>query len=297
LASLSEKLNQPLSINEVIESIGAGAVRLSAAQHAAVYLRQGADEASCAWSKGLSPAYINGVVGQLEKVPGGRLLRQAETILIPNLQQLPEESLLSHLAQAEGIAALGLWPMIYEGTVIAAIGLYFDQPQVWTPGQQEILTAFTRQAAIALQNARLFHETRWRALQQEALNRMIAVAVSAPDLSSLLEDGLGLVMEALDVHVGGIWVDGHHAIRGCPPQVDLSDPKISHDFISSVTETLVIPDWQLINQPGYNEWKPLIETCGVRPRLLCRSWPEASALGFWPSGRKIHGRGTRTSLP
>ncbi len=284
LASLSEKLNQPLSINEVIESIGVGAVRLSGTQRAAVYLRQGADEASCPWSLGLSPAYINGVVGQLDKVPGGQLLRQAKTILIPDLQMLPEESLLSQLAQAEGIAALGLWPLLYEGSVIAAIGLYFDQPQVWTPATQEILTAFTRQAAIALQNARLFHETRWRALQQEALNRIIAVTVSAPDLSGLLEDGLGLVMEALDVTIGGIWVVGHHAFRGFPPQVDLSVPQLSQDFTSSVTETLVIHDWQAIDEPDYNEWKPFVETCGVRATLIVPVLARGKRIGILALG-------------
>lgn len=284
LANLSEKLNQPLSVMQVIESIGAGAVQLTGAQRAAVYLREGPEQASCAWSQGLSAAYINGVVGQIERVPGGKLLRQAEPVLIPDLRQLPEDSLLSQLARAEGIAAIGLWPLLYEGTVIAAIGLYFDQVRMWTPPQQEILTAFTRQAAIALQNARLFHETRWRALQQEALNRMIAVAVSAPDLSSLLAEGLSLAMEALGTPVGGIWVDDHHATHGLPPDVDLSNPRISQDFTDSVDETLAIDDWHRREGPDYERWKPLVEACSLRATLIVPVLARGKRIGIMALG-------------
>ena len=68
--------------------------------------------------------------------------------------------------------------------------------------------AFTRQAAVALQNARLFDEIRHRAAQQEAINAIIAAAVTAPDLPNLLKVVLKLTLKALVLKKGAIWVPG-----------------------------------------------------------------------------------------
>lgn len=286
LAVLSEKLNQPLSIKQVIESIGAGAVQLSNATLAAIFVREGLRRFDCAWSQGLSPGFVNGFVTLLEMEPGDQILPLSVPFLIPDLQQLPRVDSLSLLAGSEAIKALGLWPLLYEGNVIATIGLYFQSVQDWTVSQKEILVAFTRQAAIALQNARLFHETRWRALQQEALNRMIAVAVEAPDLYSLLGVGLGLVMEALDTQVGGIWVDGHLATQGIPSQVDLSNPQISKEFAESADETIAIDDWWLRSGREYDRWKPLVEACDLRATLIVPVLSRSKRIGILALGAR-----------
>lgn len=213
LAELSERLNQPLMVYDVVSAIGRGAMQLAGTQRAAVYLRSGELEAYCGWFTGISANYVTQVAQQLRSVPGGKMLTQSEPIIIQDVQQMPEDALVRQLATLENIRSLGLWPLIYQGHVIAAAGLYFDQVQEWNDGRSEILMAFARQAAIALQNARLFEETRRQAAQQEALNRIIAAAVSVSSLGDLIQTVLDMTMEVMGVENGGLWIGAQSALR------------------------------------------------------------------------------------
>lgn len=214
MAELSEKLNQPLSRYDVISGIGRGAMALGNANRGAVYLRSSESSAYCAWFVGLSAGYVYDVTAELNTVPGGQLLSSTEPILIPDMKALPETNHLRRLAEIENYHGLGLWPLVYQGYVVAALGLYYDRPYNITEMERETLLAFTRQAAIALQNAHLFEETHRRAAQQEALNHIIAAAVTAPEISVLMETALDLTLEAVGVEIGGIRVGDHIASRG-----------------------------------------------------------------------------------
>ena len=56
LASLAEALNYPLSVSEAVVAIGEGALSLSSADRASVFLRLPEDAVNWPWSRGLSPA-------------------------------------------------------------------------------------------------------------------------------------------------------------------------------------------------------------------------------------------------
>ena len=68
------------------------------------------------------------VTEQVRDVPGNQLFTSIEPVLIEDTEKLPEGSLLRKLAQQEQFHALGLWPIVYEGSVVAAVGIYYDQP-------------------------------------------------------------------------------------------------------------------------------------------------------------------------
>lgn len=223
LAELSEKLNQPLSRNDVISEMGRGAMALGKADRGAVYVRSSESSAYCAWFVGLSADYVVHVTEELNTVPGGQLLTSTEPVLIPDMTALPGGNHLRRLAETEGYRSLGLWPLVYQGYVVAALGLYYDRPYQITDMERETLLAFTRQAAIAIQNASLFEETHRRAAQQEALNHIIAAAVTAPEISVLMETALDLTLEAVGVEIGGIRIGDHIASRGLSDSVYRSD--------------------------------------------------------------------------
>ena len=162
LRVLSNQLNRTLSEEQVVRMIGGGALNLIAADGVAVYVRLPNNRAYCAWAYNVSPRYIQQVLRQLNQMPGNQLMKGTAPILIPDVRALPETSPLWHVALENGIGAVGLWPLVYEGATIAALGTYFREPHVWTPEEQDALMAYARQAAIALENARHVHELRQR---------------------------------------------------------------------------------------------------------------------------------------
>jgi signal transduction histidine kinase len=266
LAVLGGELNRPLTVDEVVRGIGQGAMALGKAGRAAVYLREAEDKASCAWFQGLSADYVREVTEQVRDVPGNQLFHSIDPILISDTEKLPADSLLRKLALQEQFRAVGLWPLVYEGKVVAAVGIYYESSHTWDETQKEILLSFTRQSAIAIQNTRLFSETRRRAVQQEALNKIIAEAVKAPDLPYLVERVLDLTLEAFGSEMGGLWLSGYSALRGLPASLGSAEAKMALDQGSTFSETLVIEDWQQTDRKT-DPWHEIMDAYQIRASL------------------------------
>jgi len=187
LTVLSETLNRPFTVAEVVEVIGQGAMVLGNADRVAVYLRHPDDTVTCPWSYGLSLEYIAEVIARAGQLPGGQLLQRNEPVLIPEITALPEDSLLRRLAEREGYHTLALWPLIYEERVIAAVGCYYDATHSWSEVEREVMEAFCRQAAIALENARLFEAVQRRVQEAETLRDIATTLTSTLSLDEILD--------------------------------------------------------------------------------------------------------------
>jgi PAS domain S-box-containing protein len=268
LAVLSEELNRNFTVAEVIQGIGQGIMSLSGTDRAVLYLRSSDDSTSCPWYQGISPDYIEIVLERIREGSGGSLLQSSEPVLISDVSSLPEGALLRDLAREENYQSVGIWPLVYEGQVIAAVGCYYGEPQYWPEPQRETILTFARQAVIALQNARLFEETRRRAVQQEALSAIIAAAATAPDVPTLLETALDFCLRALGLERGGIWIDDFSFSRGLP--VELSELSLSHSNPAGyeTSRSLVVDDWELINAENLLEiYATRMRQHGVRASL------------------------------
>jgi PAS domain S-box-containing protein len=266
LAVLGGELNRPLTVEEVVRGIGLGSLTLGKARRAAVYLREAEDSASCVWFQGLSANYVRQVTKQLREVPGNQLFHSLEPVLVSDTEKLAEDSLIRKLAQQEPFRAVGLWPLVYEGKVVAAVGIYYESPHAWDESQKEILLAFTRQSAIAIQNTRLFSETKRRAAQQEALNKIIAEAVKAPDLPYLVETVLDLTLEAFGSDMGGAWLAGISALRGLPASLGNAEAQMARQQDSIFYDTVVVEDWR---QPEFetHPWREIMDVYQIRASL------------------------------
>jgi GAF domain-containing protein/nitrogen-specific signal transduction histidine kinase/CheY-like chemotaxis protein len=285
LAHLSEQLNYPRRVNEVILAIGQGAMQLARADMGAVYVGGATlDVALCAWYSGLSESYINKILQEFPNVPGWRLRENVAPIIIPDIHALPEESPLRRLGEPEGFCSVALWPLVYEGRVAAAVGLYHVQPGGWTPGMMEVMTAFTRQAAVALQNARLFEETHRRAAQQETLNRVIAAAAGAMDVPDLMNSVLDLAMGVLEVELGGIWVEEACVLRGFSS--DMLQICTAEKTITSLHlhQTVMMADWeQPLPDEDMSSHQDFMRKMGIRASLaapLLRSGQHTGQMIF-----------------
>ncbi len=244
LAILSEDLNRSSTPDEVIAGIGSGAMRLGKAERAAIYSLEGGTRTTCPWYQGLSADYIHKILAKAEDIPGTQLFQHPERLLLGDIKTLPKDSIVRNLTADEIYRAAGFWPLAYEGNVLAVVACYYDQPQAWSENQEEVMQAFTRQAVVALQNARLFEETRRRAAQQEAINAIIAAAVTAPNIETLLRTALDLTLQALQVKAGGIWVPGHQLVQG---ELPTGNSEITRSMNLDIPTTLAVSDWRTLD--------------------------------------------------
>lgn len=222
LASLSVSLNQPLSVQEVMAVIGEATFLLGRADRAALYVREADDSVTCPWFHGLSPTYVSQILAHIQEVPGGRMLSSTEPILVPDVDQLPAAALLRSLAQSEGYQAVGLWPLIYKGRVLAAIGCYYNRPYAWSAAEEEVLRAFALQAGIALENARLFEAKQRQLRLSQTLQQVGALLTTSLTLDEVYEQIFDLLAQvvaydSVSIHLldgrGGLYLA---AARGFP---------------------------------------------------------------------------------
>ena len=243
LAAVSEGLNRPLSLDEVINSIGSGAILLSDANRAVLFQRHVGGEVSAPWYENLTPEYVQQVSeGFAESLEGSNII-SSEPVLIADVDQLQDPSRFKEVARKEGFRGIEVWPLVYKDDIVAAIGCYFDEPHIGSETEQEVMLTFARQAAVALVNAQLFDETRRRTLQLEALNAIISEVAAAADINHLLGITLEHTLRALGLHIGAIWVEDQRVLHEISEEMcDLFEQLINIDDDGSIS-ILAIQDW------------------------------------------------------
>jgi PAS domain S-box-containing protein/putative nucleotidyltransferase with HDIG domain len=165
LVALSETLNRPSSVTDVAAAIGDAALRLSGADGGAVYLLEPNGTVSCPWTKGLPPDFT---------IPDER--PQENPAFSADVLALPPDDPVRRLVTQKGYRALGTWPFVYEGRVIAEASCYYNEPHNWSNLEKEVFHTFTSQAATALENARLYEAQVERTRELEALHHTLEEA-------------------------------------------------------------------------------------------------------------------------
>lgn len=85
------------------------------------------------------------------------------------------------------IQSVLLVPVEHENQLLGVLSILSRHPRAFTPQDERLLVLFANQAAVALENARLFEETRRRADQLAILNRIASALSQTLDLDELLE--------------------------------------------------------------------------------------------------------------
>jgi signal transduction histidine kinase/putative methionine-R-sulfoxide reductase with GAF domain/CheY-like chemotaxis protein len=188
LAAISERLNRPLSVAEVIKEIGEGVLALGRGNRSLIYVRQPEGPSGLAWSRGLSDEYLASVAGWETNHSHDILLHSAEPVLFSDMMAIPEGSTMRRLAEQEGYRAFAAWPLVYQDDVIAVVICYYDSPHSGSDAEHEVMLAFARQSAVALQNARLFEQ-----IQQNA-SRVQQIIDTVPEGVLLLDEEMRVLL-------------------------------------------------------------------------------------------------------
>jgi signal transduction histidine kinase len=195
----------PTDVQPVMDAIAESAVRFCAAEDAIVILVRGAEVHSVAHS---------GPVGTRERVSFpldgstgvGRAILEQRTIHIQDLKAAEAEFPRgAALARELGYRAVLAAPLVREGTAVGSILLRRNEPRPFTAKQIELLETFASQAVIAIENVRLFNETKEALEQQTAVADVLqSMSRSAFDLGHVLETLVEQAARLCDAERGSI---------------------------------------------------------------------------------------------
>jgi GAF domain-containing protein/CheY-like chemotaxis protein len=143
-------------------------------------------------------------------VSSGQMARIENTEADPNVPDM-----LRELARQRGYRSMLFTPLTRDGAVLGMIAVTRESPGPWAEHHAQLLRTFADQAVIAIENVRLFNETKEALAQQTASAEVLQVishslADTAPVFERILERSK-LLVEADEL--GAVLVDEHGMAR------------------------------------------------------------------------------------
>jgi len=164
LQRVSAMLASSLDLERALGVIGEQAAKLGRADMAAIVewgpLRH---EPGIVASWGIAPAALEELQGWLER---GQVYNQVAAAGRPLVLSAADDD-VGRLARAAGFHTLLCLPLRGKEELLGTICLHTPRPAGFDPDQVDLLTAFADQAALAVENARLYEEVR-RALDMKS---------------------------------------------------------------------------------------------------------------------------------
>ncbi len=185
--------SSPTSAQPVFEAIAESAVRLMGAAMASVYQFDG----TLIHLRTLTPAtwpHVDELRRQYPRSPdmalaAGRVILERRMLHLADLQTHPSTPPVTRqVAERMGLKTV-LWvPMLRDGAPIGVLGVVRDVAALFSDAQVRLLQTFADQAVIAIENVRLFNETKEALEQQTATSDILRVISSSPtDLQPVFE--------------------------------------------------------------------------------------------------------------
>jgi len=226
----------------------------------------------------------------------GRVAETHEPIIIPNYQTWAGRS--DKYEAAEVVQAVMVAPLLIENRLVGAIaGVHSSPDYEFGESDLRLLNLFASQAAIAIENARLYTAERRRTQEQEALMETMRDLAGEQQLEPVLQGVLERAVSLLRVTGGElatyddfrdelVIVASHGMERnGVGTRVSLDSGVMGH--VARSGEPLIIPsyqDWEG-RSPDYNQSS--VQTVVGLPLLIGKRLVGAIAAVHSDSGRSF----------
>jgi len=142
----------------------------------------------------------------------GWISRHRQVLFVPDVQARHDVRPMLDTPEYPFRSYVGI-PLQIRGRFVGTLELATYQKDAWAERDLEVLQAVANQAAVAIENAQLYAETRRREEQQAGLARIAAVASSTLDLDELLDRVMGETIRLLEAEKGVLLL--HDEERDC----------------------------------------------------------------------------------
>jgi signal transduction histidine kinase len=141
----------------------------------------------------------------VERTPAGRAIAERRVMHWPDLAEGEDvPGILRKMAKLLGYRSMVFAPMLWEGRGIGAVGVARSTGP-FTPKELALLQTFADQAVIAIQNTRLFNETKEALEQQTATGKILQVIAASPtDITPVLRAVAEKACEVCDAYDGAV---------------------------------------------------------------------------------------------
>jgi len=225
----------------------------------------------------------------VENFEAFRLAQDGKPFPIPDTEEVPHAP-LREIARLHGFRSMLWLPMVNGGVTIGVISVTRAQPGAFASHHVELLQTFADQAVIAIENARLFNETREALERQTATAEILKVIASSPSDVQPVFDAIAASANRL---LGGFsstvfrFIDGMAHLKAFTPTTPEADeilqstfPRPVADFapfqMTQAGEVMQIPDTEA---PTY-ELKEIARARGYRSMLYAPLMNKGVSIGF-----------------
>ena len=206
--------SSPGDLEPVFNTMLANATRICAAKIGILFRYEDGAYTAMA-TLGVTPAYAEylnrGAIRPGPTTGLGRVASSKQTAHIIDTQAegayADREPLRVATAELGGARTLLNVPMLKEGVLVGAIGIYRQEVRPFTDKQIELVTNFAAQAVIAIENTRLLKEL-WESLQQQTATADVlkAIAGSGGELALVFETMLENAVRICEASYGNMWL-------------------------------------------------------------------------------------------
>jgi HD-GYP domain-containing protein (c-di-GMP phosphodiesterase class II) len=243
LETTSIKLGHVRGFQNILSILGEGAMALAKTYRAAVIMKQRDGRVTIPWMSGLTRSYAEGVTGQ-KPSSLACLFEIPAPVMMARGTNSPREAALGGILQMEAFAAIGLWPLVYDGQHIAVMACYYDEIPHLRALDDEMMQIFLHQAAAALENAGLYERLENQYVQA-ALTLAMAVEESETDPSERSQRMAELARET--ARRMGVSERGLEAIYWAALLHDIGKAAVPKEVLRK-SEPLNAQEWEILHQ-------------------------------------------------
>jgi two-component system, NtrC family, sensor kinase len=166
----------PGDVQPVLEAVAERAAHLCDSPYANVWIREGDKLHPSAFSRLPQPANLTSLPLTRGSVNGravldGKIIHHADIVPFLDTEYPDGRQNLQRL----GIRAHLAVPLLRDGEACGTVTVFRREPRPFSPEQITLVETFARQAVIAIENARLFNETKEALEQQTATSEILRV--------------------------------------------------------------------------------------------------------------------------
>jgi putative nucleotidyltransferase with HDIG domain len=153
---IDKAITSAIDLETVLQQIVQMSIGLLDAKISSIMLiDEESQELIIAAAHGLSDSYISKGPVKVGESIAGQVIQEGRPIAVNNITDDPRH-LYADQARIEGLCSLLSVPLNLKDRVIGVLNIYTDEPHAFNPHEINLFTSLASQAAIAIENARLF---------------------------------------------------------------------------------------------------------------------------------------------